>query len=702
VSDRRDPDLDGILDNDPGLERYAHLLRAGRLQPPPLDPGFRHALRRELMTKAYDRYHRGSRPGFLARLFTGPRLAAATALVGVVMIAVLLLANSNLFGNGSVQVTTVGAVAVDQPILVSFSQPMDHQSVEQSIQIEPATQVTYTWQGDNLLIQPVSGELAPNTQYHVTVASAARTAPGTPIGQPATVEVTTAPLPSPSPTPEPSPTPTPEPQITAELQLAGTSGSLVGFSADGRSLFFLTPGGDLDQVRVDGSGQRTIHSGVSSASVAPADAALAYTVAGPGGGVYLGGPAGDSAQLVDSRSARVIGWLEGRPFLLAGTDLGTAGSAPVAKLPLPSDGSVELAELTLSPDGKQLIWTTSVPPTAGPKSSPSSYLMDIATQKIDGLPAVERDLAWSPDSTRVAYWSAGSVQVAAPDGTAPVTLAPDASPVQARWTDDGRKVLIGAGDGAWMVGSDGSDLHQLSQAAFDEPVWAPGDASVGFLRSGTIWVDQVATGGSASLDLGAAAAVVDAYERARIAGDGGTAAGLLGPSASPVAPSPIPGNERLERYFVISSQATATEARFTARLIFAHGKDEVRYQDELLVIVSTAGGLKIGNVSEGDPHDLGKGPTVNSVGVESFGLVITFDSDIDPASLRGVTVTGPDGQVSQITSIYGKRKLTLAFPMKAGAHYHLAIDDSVKDIAGHRLMGGYEYDFVAPAAAGSG
>jgi hypothetical protein len=696
VSDPRDPDLDGILDKDPRLDRYARLLRAGRLQQPPLDPGFRHALRRELMTEAYDRYHRGSRPGFLARLFTGPRLAAASALVGVVLIAVLLFGNSNLFGSGGLQITTVGAVAFDQPILVSFSQPMDHQSVEQTIQIQPATQVTYSWQGNNLVIQPVSGMLAPNTQYHVTVSAAARTAPGTPIGQAAVVAVNTAPLPSPSPSPQPSPTPTPEPKIVAEEQLGGTSGSVVGFSADGRSLFFLTAGGDLDKVGTDGTGLATIHAKVSSASVAPTDSALAFTVDGQGGGVFLGGPSGENAQLVDSRSARVIGWLEGKPFLLAGTDLGPAGGAPLAKLPSPAE------EAVLSPDGKNLVGVTAAGAGASP-APPSTFLYAIASQSLTAWTTAGRNFAWSPDSSKVAFWTGGSLKVANPDGASPVTIAPAASPVVPRWTEDGHRLLFGAADGAWMVGSDGSDLHQLSRSAFVAPVWAPGDTRFGFQRDGSLWVDQVSTSGATSLDLGAAAAVVDAYQKARIAGDGGTASGLLGPSASPVAPSPVPTDEHLSRYFVISSQATAADARFTARLIFAQGKNEVRYQDELLVIVNTAAGLKIESVTDSPPQLLGKGPTVNSATVSFNRLVLVFDSDLDPASVAGaVTIAAIDGRQVTVSTAYDHRRLTVEGKLAPGDSYRLTISGGLKDISGQSIQGGYLYSFVAspPPAAG--
>src|SRR5207253_1074764 len=83
-------DLEGLFGDDPELPRIARRLQGSRLRPPPLGPGFRHSLRRELMKQAYDRYQRGSRPSFLAGLFSGPRLAMAGALVGVVLVGLLV------------------------------------------------------------------------------------------------------------------------------------------------------------------------------------------------------------------------------------------------------------------------------------------------------------------------------------------------------------------------------------------------------------------------------------------------------------------------------------------------------------------------------------------------------------------------------------------------------------------------------------
>ncbi len=690
MSGRRDPDLEDLFDQDPELERYTNLLRSARLKPPPLDPGFRPALRRRLLHKAYDRYQEQGRLGFLSRLFNGPAFAATAAVAGIVLIAALFVANAgNLFGTGQVQVTTVGSVAVDQPILVSFSQPMNHQSVEQSIQIEPATQVTYSWQGNNLVIQPASGELAPNTQYHVTVAADAKTVPGVKIGQPATVAVTTAALPSPAPSPSPSPSPPASPQITAERSLPGTSGRVVGWSADGHNLFFLTASGDLDLIGSDGTALKRIQPAVKIASLAPGGTALAYATAGSGGKLYLAAPDGTGGQVVDQRPGDAIGWQAGKPIVLSNGDLGLAGATPVVRLPSP------LGTAVFSPDGTRLVVVTGGSPEQSTPQPIATYLFDIASQKQTVWTAPAQTVTWSPDSAKVAYWRGGSVFLGAPDGTAATEIAKSPQPVTVSWNADRKLLLLAGPAGASLVKADGSGLTQLSQASFQDPVWAPVGSQFAFVRNDSLWIDDVAVTGN-SLDLGAAGAVVSQYEQARIKNDPASAGALLGPSASPLAPSPLAPDLHLGRSFVISSQATAKDVRFTVRLIFARGANEVRYQDESLVLMGTGTGFKIDSITDSAPHDLGKGPTINSAAVQDGGVVVVFDSDLDQLSVIGsVGLTGADDKPVAVTTSYAGRKLTVIAHLNPGAKYRLTVSNAVKDIAGQPLQDGYQYDFVA-------
>jgi hypothetical protein len=691
MSRHHDPDLDYLYDREPALEHYTSLLRAARQKPPQLDPNFRLALRRRLMQAAYDRYQPNRGPSILARIFSGPGMAVGLAAAAVLLLVFVLVVNGgSWFGPGQVQVTTVGAVAVNQPITVSFNQPMNHQSVEKAIQIEPATQVTYTWHGNNLVIQPSSGELAPNTQYHVTVAADAKTAPGVKIGQTAVVAVTTAPLPTPSPTPLPSPSPPAPPQITAERSIPSTSGRVIGWSADGHTLFFISASGDLDLIASDGSVLKTLASGVRLGSVMPGGSAVAYATAGSDSKLFLANP-DTGVTVADTRSVDAIGWQSGKPVVQVQGEIGPAGAT--TKLPAAD------VQCVFAPDGSRLVCAT-LPGTNQASQKPVlAFLFDLASQKATNWTAAGQGFAWKPDGTKVAYWSGGSVLVAGPDGSGPLEVGKSPQVSVQAWSPDGQFLLFANQSGATVVKADGSGLHQLSDASFQGPVWAPSGSRFAFARGSSLWIDDITVSGS-NLDLGAAGRVVDQYEQARIKNDVAAAGSLLTPSAVPTTPSPVAGDTRLTRYFVISSQATATEVRCTVRLIFAKGSDEVRYQDEQLVIVPAGAGLKIGSIIDSPPHDLGKGPTVNSVQLLNGFVVVVFDSDLDPASVAGSTVlTAADGKPVALTTAYFNRRLTVTAKLNPGDKYHLSLAGSLKDIAGQSLQGGYEYDFVALAPA---
>jgi hypothetical protein len=147
---------------------------------------------------------------------------------------------------------------------------------------------------------------------------------------------------------------------------------------------------------------------------------------------------------------------------------------------------------------------------------------------------------------------------------------------------------------------------------------------------------------------------------------------------------------------VISSQLTAADLRFTVRLIFAKGSDEVRYQDEQLTLVPDGSGLKIDGVTDSPPSDLGHGPTIISISVKAGQLVVVFDSDLDPASTaHAVTIAGPDGKpLGGFSITYDHRQLTVAgTSLQAGAQYTVTVE-GVRDIAGHSMTIPFSYDFL--------
>src|SRR5439155_1104460 len=85
------------------------------------------------------------------RAFAPPGLAWAGAAAGLVLIASVVVWGALQQPGGFQQVFVQSAidgkssVALQQPILVSFNQPMDHQTTQAAVQITPATNVTFAW-----------------------------------------------------------------------------------------------------------------------------------------------------------------------------------------------------------------------------------------------------------------------------------------------------------------------------------------------------------------------------------------------------------------------------------------------------------------------------------------------------------------------------------------------------------------------------
>src|ERR1700674_5906239 len=224
MNGQHDPELDDVL-QDEELRRLAGVLTATQRSEPPLDDAFRSGLRRQLMQQAWEMGE--GRPSWWKRAFAPPGMAWIGATAGLLLIASVVVYTAT-HQTASSDVSFVSqwdgssGVALQQPILVKFNQPMDHRTTEAAVQIAPATNVTYSWQINTLAVQPTSGNLAPNTQYQVTIGPGATTATGQHLPSAGTITFVTQP-PAP-PTPSPSPTSrapaSPTSLLTGERQLA--------------------------------------------------------------------------------------------------------------------------------------------------------------------------------------------------------------------------------------------------------------------------------------------------------------------------------------------------------------------------------------------------------------------------------------------------------------------------------------------------
>jgi hypothetical protein len=104
-------------------------------------------------------------------------------------------------------------------------------------------------------------------------------------------------------------------------------------------------------------------------------------------------------------------------------------------------------------------------------------------------------------------------------------------------------------------------------------------------------------------------------------------------------------------------------------------------------------------VAAGPNFPVDDGPQVLSVSVAAGEVKVTFDADLDAASLSsGITVSDRDGNNVPIQVSYADRVITLKLTSSAPAtFYKLTVDKELKDIAGNSMPSQYSLEFVTPA-----
>ena len=733
MSTRWDSDLDDVL-RDTDLLEVAHLLSSYRAPEAPIDPAFKSHLRRTLMQEAWDRAE-NHRPWW--RHLFGPRLAWAGAGIGAALIAVaaLTLSTSNHSGNPSVTFASDGSrsVAVVTPLQLSFSQPMDHASVEASLQIQPATQVTYTWQGNTLLVTPKSGSLAPNTQYKVSVAPSAHTSSGQALAVPKTFVFVTTPLPTPPPTvtasptpiagladpvritsalgdgativgwvPQLSPAPTSSPSPTASPSpIPGTSPSPVGGRAAGAGTLYAVRS-DNHLVRVDlSTGTSTvIAGGVRTAAVSGDGTLFAYAGAA---GVGVVAADGSGARILATADSSAVAW-KGDAILYvtqsqvysipAHFSAGATPPAPVRIMKL----AVAPSALSFSPGGDRLI-----------------YRGDDGFIRLANLGS-QQDTAWSATATGLPVWAPSGARVAEVSGTAVIASDPSGgtqskiadlsdlgSPgaVAIAWSA-GDRVLLSTGSAIYAADPFSSGARSLGAGSFGQPVWSPDGSGFVFLRGGFLWSDSLAQPAEVSAaDLvRASSTVVDAFMAARRAGDATLATSFLDSQARSQYSANVqglklvlPGGDvKLGRSFSVLSQVVSgspAQVRVVVRMVETKGSVDILEFDETLLVRRTdAGVFLIHDSSRSGDRRVDAGPEVISVTQISSGVQITFDSDLEAATVAtGVHLLDRNGRSLTVHATYANRVITLVVPdgFALDQPYQIALQPSLSDALGRSV-----------------
>jgi hypothetical protein len=701
MSRQHDPELFDVL-QDAELMELADMLRSAPRPEPPLDDAFRSALRRQLMQKAWEMGE--GRPSLWRRLTAPQGLAWATAAVGVVLIAsVVVYAAVQPRNDFTIHVDSPiadkSAVSLQQPILVHFNQPMNHQSTEAAVQITPATTVAYSWPQDNTLsVQPTSGNLAPNTQYQVTIGPGAQTANGTKLTEPQTITFVTQTSQPPAPSPVPTAAPTPGSLLTGEHQLANLGGAAttpVQWSGDSATVYFIGAKGALDSIPAKG-GDVTIlvADGASSPAISPTGDRLAYVRGGKVEVLTLS--AGTTAEISASKAATVAGWLHDK--VVWATSDGVYTESPPRQLVSFANGSTANV-VSIAPDGRHAVY----------QRDQALMVVDLATGKSATLGATGSLFAgWSPD--------AGNILLTMPDATLVVSSQGDnvasLPPGQPSWsTLDG--VLLGTDTDIFQVRPDGFGLTKLAIGTYLAPQWAPNGTAFVFFRSGSVWTANAPAPPHEPTALEQAATVVDSFMKARLAGDAATAKSSLDDIAKQAYSGgglslTISGEPRFSRYYVLLQEMTGADpdtAVFVVRLVLAQGKRDVSTFDETLTLYRNPGTkhFLIDQAHASARRELGVGAEVVGVDVTSSSVKVTFDSDLRPATLSdGLIILDAKGKRVDATAVYANRSVTISgLQLTPGAQYKVVVLGTVKDVSARNVASEYDLTFFGPLNAGS-
>jgi hypothetical protein len=704
MSPQNDPELFDVL-QDAELMELADLLRSARPAEPPLDDAFRSGLRRQLMQKAWEMGE--GRPPWWQRLTAPQGLAWGAAAVGVVLIGSVVVYTALQPKGGlteQIQVTSPiadsNSVKLQQPILVAFNQPMEHASTEAAVQITPATSVSFQWHDNTLEVQPTSGNLAPNTQYQVTIGPGAMTSSGQQIASPQKITfVTQAPQPTPTPAPSPTASPTPGSLVIGEHQLAnlgGAGAAPVQWSADSSTVYLVNAKGALESVPAKGGDAKVlVADGTSSPAISPGGDRLAYIRGGKIEVLSLAD--GSITEVPPPTAATIVGWAKDKLVWAAVDGVYVQGAnGPTQLVPFTADSAITV--LSIAPDGSHAIY----------QHDHSLVVLDLATGH--GFPAGPlgaQFMGWSPDGTALLYSTADATVVSDLQGQTVASLHPG----EASWSgQDG--VLVGTDIELFEVHPDGFGLTKLANGTYRAPQWAPNGATFVFFRGGSIWSATAPPPVHEPTPLEQAASVVDSFMKARLGGQADLATSWLDANGKQAYSSgglslTVSGdNQRFSRYYILSGEIIQTNpdtAQFVVRLVLTHDKIDKRELEETLTLVRdpASRSFLIDQANAGARRDLGTGAQVVSVEVTATTVKVTFDSDLVPSSVPGgVIVLDAKGKQVDAASTYAKKMVILTgLALEPGAQYKLVVLSTLQDVGGHNIDSEYDLGIVGPATS---
>lgn len=692
-----DPDLEFLQDRE--LLELATLLRSRRPPEPPLDPAFRSSLRRELRRKHYELLEPST--SWWRRLTSGPGLAWSGATAGAVAIAVALvfaLHPPPLSGTTYVSspLDHMRNVAVVQPMKLTFQTAMDHQSVESALQIQPATSVTYSWRGNTLYVQPVAGQLAPNTQYKLTLTTTAKTEAGQPIQQPATITFVTGATKPPAPTPSTSPSPAaPGLALAQPVQLAPAAPVTPAWSADGATLYFAGADGTLESIARGGGSPQPLGgaavTGVRQIAVSPDGATLAVAT---DSSVTTLQRDGTQAVTFPAGGTLALSWRAGK--LYAALPAGVFEVKKGLDQHAATAFAVPAQQAAFSPSGQQLLYLD---------TSARVHLLDLPSGQDTAWPVAVTTLPeWSQDGGRAAYLTADGLAIAGPDGTGATPLATLAqlglaAPTGAEIAWSGGAVLTA---GAAELGGVDTTLKQPAQLAagnFTAITGSSRRADIAYVQDGALWTASLLHPGVQPQLESAAEQALKSFMDARVAGDADTAQKLLAtPAAAEYRKATLlfTGKPALARWFGVFEQARpdGSVVEIVRLVLSDEHQVDVQQLDETLTMRQNADGtFSVVDVQQSATRPVDAGPEVVGIAVAGGQVTVTFDSDLKPDSVAGITLGGAQGT-------YAQRVLTFALSgAQPGDVLTLTIPTTVQDLSGRSAAQAQTVQIVVPSSS---
>jgi hypothetical protein len=700
MSMRHDPELDDVL-QDKELLRLGELLSSAVRPEPPLDDAFQSELRRQLMHQAWEMGE--GRPSWWKRAFAPPGMAWIGATAGLLLIAsVVVYTATHQTASSDVSylspIDGSSGIALQQPILVKFNQPMNHQTTEAAVQIAPATNITFSWSTNTLAVQPSSGNLAPNTQYQVTIGPGATTVSGQHLPTAQAITFVTQPLapPTPSPSPTPRVSASPTSLLAGERQVAplgSGSSSPLQWSADSSTVYFVTAKGALEVVPAKGGDVKIVApDGVSSPVIAPAGDRLAYI---RGGKIeILTFAAGTTSEVIVTPAATMVGWAKDKVVWATSDGLYVQGvNKPMQLAPLPTTGDVSV--LSIASDGMHAVY----------RQDQKLFLLEIATAKSTQLGQASASFyGWSPSGTQLLYGDADRLVLSDLQGNTVSTLTSG----EASWSTQDA-ILIGSDSDLFQVRPDGTSGTKLANGTYHLPVWAPNGTAFAFFRGGALWTASAPLLPPQPTVMELATATFTKFMQARLKGQGDEAAIYLDANGKQAYASGglslvISGEPHFTRFYVLTQQITSTQpdsARFVVRIVLTQGKLDIADFEETLTVVrdATTKQFLIDQATASPRTDLGKGAKVVGVVVAAGSIQVAFDSDLDPGTVMdSVVLLDAKGKPVEATTTYANRTVTITgLELKPGAQYKLVVLPALRDVLGHNVASEYNLQLLGPA-----